>query len=305
MNVHALLACGVNADVLAFTAFPKKIWRQIWSNNPQERLKREIRIRTDVVVTFPNRDSLIRLVGAVLAEQHDDWIEGKRYLGLDVLARSRHGGHPTRPQPGGTQCLNTRPVTATTCPVCSTPLHGPTTARPGHQHLCLLPRTVPAARTPSMNAASADNDSSASSGAQIANDSPDASDQAPKAPPVATPSPSPTSRAAHRNRRPPAKSGTRSGAPRSHREPGPPAAGTSIAGSERSAQILGSAGQHQQRQRRQRGPDAVPMLRVPPGGTSSVPQPSSDRQVGDNGTSSFAGLVRKTVSPNRRLTPNQ
>jgi transposase-like protein len=77
------------ADVLAFAVFPKEVWRQIWSSNLLRAAQPRDPPAPDVVGIFPDRDALIRLVGAVLAEQHDEWTEGRRYLGLDVLARCR------------------------------------------------------------------------------------------------------------------------------------------------------------------------------------------------------------------------
>ena len=90
----AALMDDAEHDVLAYLTFPEPHRTKLHSTNPLERLIKEIKRRTDVVGIFPNEASIVRLVGAVLLEQNDEWQLQHRYLSLETIAEISAGEEP-------------------------------------------------------------------------------------------------------------------------------------------------------------------------------------------------------------------
>jgi putative transposase len=94
----ALLLEAAEEELLAFMAFPREHWPKLRSTNPLERLNKEIARRSDVVGIYPNDASLIRLAGALLLEQNDEWLVGRRYLSAESLAGLYAAGQAAEPE---------------------------------------------------------------------------------------------------------------------------------------------------------------------------------------------------------------
>ena len=82
----ATMMDGSREEVLAYMAFPKEHWAQISSTNPLERVNKEIKRRADVIGIFPNTAAVIRLVGALMLEQNDEWSVSRRYMTLETIS---------------------------------------------------------------------------------------------------------------------------------------------------------------------------------------------------------------------------
>jgi transposase-like protein len=108
----ARLLEDAESDLLAFYEFPEEHWRKLRSTNPLERLNREIGRRSDVVGIFPNDQALIRLVGALLLEQNDEWLVGRRYLSEASMTKVLAFGQESQSRKKEEEKLNALPVAA-------------------------------------------------------------------------------------------------------------------------------------------------------------------------------------------------